>query len=306
MNSPTALITGAHGFIGRYTARYFSRQGWNVVGIGLGSWTPDEHAEWGITDWHEATIDVESILNCGVKPNAVVHCAGSGSVGYSVASPYDDFLMNVETAAAMLEYVRRYAPDAAVVAISSAAVYGAAKQLPIPEVAPLAPVSPYGFHKMMMETLCASYSSNFGLRTAIVRLFSIYGNGLRKQLLWDACNKVSKGATDFNGNGTEVRDWLHVEDAVRLLYAAADHASDEAPVVNGGTGVGTSIRDVLQELFRVLGKSDPPRFIGAPRPGDPDSLVADYSRAKSWNWTPGINWRSGVREYAEWFNNLRQ
>ena len=100
---------------------------------------------------------------------------GGSSVGLSLQNPLDDFTRTVETTARLLEWTRIHAAEAKIVAVSSAAVYGGGHSRPIPESAPIRPYSPYGHHKSMMEALCRSYGENFGLRDAIVRLFSVYG-----------------------------------------------------------------------------------------------------------------------------------
>ena len=162
------------------------------------------------------------------EPDVIVHCAGSGSVGFSMTHPYQDFQRTVATTLAVLEYARLYAPRARVAYPSSAGVYGEVQKLPIAETDPLSPASPYGVHKRFAEELCASYAQHFGIAVAVVRLFSVYGAGLRKQLLWDASQKIMRGENRFFGTGEEIRDWLHVEDAASLLIAAAGHASAQA------------------------------------------------------------------------------
>ena len=129
------------------------------------------------------------------------------------SDPFADFQRTVGSTAALLEYIRVDCPGAALVYPSSAAVYGHAVQLPMQEDGPLRPVSPYGVHKKFAEDLIRSHCVMFGLRASIVRLFSIYGEGFRKQLLWDACRKLLAGEREFFGIGDETRDWLHVDDA---------------------------------------------------------------------------------------------
>jgi len=72
------------------------------------------------------------------------------------------------------------------------------------------------------EDLCLSYAGRWGIRTSVVRLFSVYGPSLRKQLLWDACEKFRRGDNTFAGTGSELRDWLHVKDAAALIATAAE------------------------------------------------------------------------------------
>src|SRR6202012_4896575 len=111
---------------------------------------------------------------------------------------------------------------------SSAAVYGAQHAGPIAEQDALVPMSPYGQHKLMMEQLCRSYAMTFGIRSTVVRLFSVYGASLRKQLLWDVCSRLHRGERSLmlGGTGREIRDWIHVRDVVRLLNRIGDLPQD--------------------------------------------------------------------------------
>jgi UDP-glucose 4-epimerase len=297
---PTVLVTGARGFVGRHVARAAGAVAERVAGVGHGNRDREDAARSGLAAWIEGDVTIAALAALPVRPTLVVHCAGGSSVGASIARPADDFARTVGSTLAVLEYVRTRAPGAAVVLPSSAAVYGDAETVPTPEHAAPRPASPYGVHKKMAEELCAAYGRHFGVRSAIVRLFSVYGPGLRKQLLWDACNKLAGGDGRFGGTGGERRDFLHVEDAARLLLRAGGDASPDAPVFNGGTGVATSVRDVLQALADDLGTAGP-CFSGDVRAGDPAQLVADVARTSGWGWRAERGWRDGIREYAEWF-----
>jgi len=180
-------------------------------------------------------------------------------------------------------------------------VYGNVKESPIPESTPYNPVSPYGVHKMMAEQLCQLYASRYGLSIAIVRLFSIYGEGLRKQLLWDACNKLSVGDTSFFGSGEEVRDWLHVSDAARLLYLASEQASALYTVVNGGCGKGVKVKDMLHCLCDAMNVEKELFFSSVPKDGDPDVLLANVKSLEGWGFKASKDCSKGVSEYAQWY-----
>jgi UDP-glucose 4-epimerase len=296
-----ALVTGAYGFIGRYVARRLAREGWRVIGLGHGTWAREEWQTWGIAEWHSADITLETLITYAGEPDVIVHCAGSGSVGFSMTHPYQDFQRTVATALAVLEYARLYAPKARIAYPSSAGVYGIVRNLPIAETDPRSPASPYGVHKCLAEDLCESYAKHFGISVAVVRLFSVYGAGLRNQLLWDAAQKIMRGENRFFGTGEEIRDWLHVEDAASLLITAASHASAGCPMVNGGSGVGVTVREVLAELFACFERADAPNFSGMARSGDPAGYVAEISFARQWGWQPSIDLKDGLHDYSAWF-----
>jgi UDP-glucose 4-epimerase len=295
------LITGAGGFIGRHAAELFSKEGWHVTGMDESPCETGEWQKWGVAVWHSSAVSLDALITYAGKPDVILHCAGSGEVGYSMSHPYEDYKRNVETIVSVLEFARCHVPGARILYPSSAAVYGVAERMPIREQDELKPITPYGVHKKVAEDLCRSYAEHFGLFVAVIRFFSVYGQGLRKQLLWDACSKISKNDYSFWGSGAEVRDLVHIDDAVKLLMMAAGHASPQCPVVNGASGVGIEIREVLSEIFRCLGKTESPVFSGFCRPGDPLRYVADISRAVSYRWKPEWDWRRGIREYVEWF-----
>lgn len=296
------LVTGACGFIGRHVARHLASQGHTVTGIGHGSWAQNEWRDWSISKWHTADISLDSLVTYAGAPELIVHCAGGASVGFSIERPLQDYQRTVSTTAAVLEFARLHARGAAVVMPSSAAVYGNAHQLPIAESATLQPVSPYGEHKRMAENLCRLYAEKFGVATAVVRFFSVYGPGLRKQLLWDACDRLARNEPPrFFGDGAETRDWLHIDDTVTLFELAGSHAGRDCPVVNGGTGQAVPVRELLTHLFQLLGRNDQPVFTGGGRSGDPKHYLADIQAAQRWGWKPRVEWRDGVRQYLDWF-----
>ena len=149
-------------------------------------------------------------------------------MGASIANPYEDFTRTVATTAELLEWMRLGARNARLVSVSSAAVYGAGHTGPIREEQALLPFSPYGYHKLMMENLCLSYAANYGLAVTVVRLFSVYGSWLKKQVLWDMCSSLASGTRQLvlGGTGEELRDWTDIRDVVRALEFAMGLASD--------------------------------------------------------------------------------
>ena len=294
-----ALVLGAAGFVGRHVARALAANGAEVIGLGHGGWSRAEWQAWGFADFRATGVTIESMLTYGGEPDAIVQCAGSGSVAFSMTHPAQDHARNVGTTLTALEFARVHAPGCRIVLPSSAAVYGAVADLPIAIDAPLRPMSPYGVHKVAAEALCASYARHFALPVTIVRLFSIYGPGLRKQLLWDACRKITAGTPEFGGTGEECRDWLHVEDAAALLVAALGAADATCPVFNGGTGRSVSNRIVLARLAEAL-DGPAPRFTGVARGGDPDVYEADMAVTPG-GWHPKRRIEEELAAYARWF-----
>jgi UDP-glucose 4-epimerase len=301
MTEKHAIITGAHGFLGRHVAKVFSDNGFSVLGLGHGRWSKLEWQKWGLSEWHCCDITLDNLSRYAKKPGVVIHCAGSGSVEYSMTHPSQDFEKTVTTTISVLEFLRLYSPESTLIYPSSVAVYGTVEQLPISESASLNPISPYGVHKKIVEELCQSYVNNFKIRIAIIRFFSLYGRDLRKQLLWDACRKVTKDDLTFYGTGNEIRDWIHVTDAARLILTLTSHTSTDMPIVNGGSGTGTKVSDVINRIIFTMGKNGIPRFSQQQKAGDPVGYIADTSKSFGYGWTPKVKMKKGIDEYVQWF-----
>ena len=307
------LITGAHGFIGKHLARFLDGVGHEVCGVGHGIWPESEARSCGVSHWINGDIgpgNLRLLQQRAGTPDLVFHLAGGSAVGPAIANPREDFFRTVATTAELLEWLRLDAPAARLVAVSSAAVYGAGHAGQIGEGASCSPYSPYGYHKYLMEQLCRSYASSYGLQVGVARLFSVFGPGLKKQLLWDLCSRLSAGATPLvlAGSGSELRDWTEVGDVVRALGLIGEAVSNQFSIVNVGTGCGTSVREIAGGVARHWANDGclemPLKFTGNSRIGDPHSLVADSSRlsAMGFQWHASLG--QGLAAYVQWFREI--
>lgn len=304
--SKKILIAGANGFLGRYTALKFKQEGYSVYGVGIGKWAINEKEQYGIDFWIEAFIDKDSLKSFNVEFDGIINCSGGSSVAYSVTNPAEDFKLTVESSISILEYIRLNNPAAKLVYPSSAAVYGAREDCPLKETDKPNPISPYGYHKKIVEELMECYSKNYALKAAIIRFFSIYGNGIRKQLLWDACNKIKAANNEavFFGTGEETRDWINVQDAASLLYAAYINNSD-FEIFNGATGKRVTVRETLNLIVSGLDKTKQVAFNGQCKEGDPKYYHADMTKVASLDWAPSISLENGIESYVKWVNTIQ-
>jgi UDP-glucose 4-epimerase len=305
--SESVLVTGGYGFLGRAVARRFKAAGFRVVGIGRGRWAPEEAAQFGFDSWLDAGVSLSSLMTLRGPFSVVAHCGGNGSVGYSLANPLQDFYKTVQGTADLLEYLRLSQPSALLIYPSSAAVYGAKPDAPIREEDELTPISPYGYHKKIVEELLRSYSNSYGLRVAVIRYFSIYGPGLTKQLLWDAAGKLLAPGTEpavFWGTGEETRDWISAEDAATLCLAVRDCAQ-RFTILNGASGVRTTVQETLSLLRDALGTRREVTFNEQVREGDPRFYHADVSRAAAMRFQTSTSLQKGIARYASWVTKFR-
>jgi len=296
------LVTGATGFIGKNIAKHFSKNGWYVIGISLEKLDKKEFGKLGIREYYSGKISKSILSKVKKTPDLIVHCAGSGSVGLSLEKPKKDFEMNVGSLLEVLEFMRLRFSKSKLIYPSSAAVYGQKDDAPIKEEDSLKPVSPYGFHKKIAENLCESYSKNFNLNISIVRLFSVYGAGIQKQLLWDACEKISKAEKEivFFGTGDETRDWIHINDVTELFLVIA-RSQESFEVLNGASGLRTKINSVLKILLKEYKKPLKIVFNNVVRKGDPKYYHADIEKIISLGWEPKVSLAIGIKDYVNYF-----
>lgn len=301
MNERTVLITGAAGFLGRQVARAFAAAGWGVTGVDI---VPQENlGAWEAGRYHALTLPDPALgrLLEAAPPRVCVHCAGRASVAGSLADPAEDFRDGPVLTFALLEALRRHSPGTRLLFLSSAAVYGNPSGLPVGEEHPVAPLSPYGYHKRLGELLCEEFSRLYGMETASVRIFSAYGQGLRRQVVWDICERALKtGALRLRGTGLESRDFVHGSDVARALLVLAGRAPARGEVYNLATGVETSIGDLAGRLLQMLGLSFAPEFDGRATPGDPLHWRADIGRLRALGWEPAMGLEEGLRAMAAW------
>jgi UDP-glucose 4-epimerase len=299
--SKTVLVTGAAGFLGRYMVRQFAREGWSVVGLDD---VPPENAPIGsgVTYQRMKLPDPRlAELLCAAPPAACVHCAGRASVGLSMADPAADFRDSAVLTFELLEALRRYAPRCRFLFLSSAAVYGNPVSLPVAETHKPAPLSPYGYHKLQCELLCEEFARVFELPTLSVRIFSAYGPGLRRQVVWDICERVlTNGALSLHGTGNESRDFIHAADIARALNRLADFAPCQGEVYNVASGEEVTIAALARAVVIALDAKVEPAFDGTATPGNPLNWRADIGRLRALGFTPGVSLEQGLRGVAAW------
>ena len=291
------LITGAGGFIGKKTGEYFVRQGYDVVGWDRFPSENGLHVE-AVNMLDQALVE-EALGNC--KPDIIIHCAGSADVGNSVRNPYADFQGNVGITHNLLFSLRKMEQNPRIVYISSAGVYGNQKTLPIREDAELNPMSPYALHKQMCEKLCQYMISNYQADIKMVRIFSAYGAGLRKQIFWDMSEKIKKtGRLDMFGTGEESRDFIHVDDVVQALYLLA-LTDSPSTLFNVANGEEIRIRQIAEHFAEYSGIGmDKICFNNEVREGDPKNWKADISRMQEIGYKKTVSIGDGIRDYVRW------
>ena len=297
----TLMITGVAGFLGRYIARYCFERGWNVLGI---DYLPPENAPLHyLSSYYSLNLPDDRLdqLIRQHRPTVCVHCAGRASVDLSISDPVSDFYTGTALTFELLNALRLHGPECRFIFLSSAAVYGNPVSLPVGESHSLAPISPYGFHKWQGEILCREFYAIYGLPTASVRIFSAYGPGLRRQVVWDICRKVlSQPELLLHGTGQESRDFIHALDIARALEFVITGASFQGEAYNLASGREVTIRELVELILLILDAKFDPQFDGIVPQGAPRRWQADLTKINALGFAPAISLEDGLQTFAHW------
>lgn len=302
----TVLVTGGAGYIGSHTCKLLAAKGYTPVTYDNLVYGHEHAVKWGpleIGDLND-TARLGEVL-AKYKPIAVVHFAAYSLVGESVSNPSKYYANNFGGTLSLLDAMRAAGMDK-IVFSSTCATYGVPEELPIRETTPQAPINPYGKSKLMMEQMLLDFDSAYDIRHVALRYFNACGadrdgeigeehepeTHLIPRILMSLTGDVPEltvYGTDYpTPDGTCIRDYIHVEDLARGHLLALEHLFDggKSEVFNLGTGDGFSVKQIIDAVERVTGKTVPLKY-GDRRPGDPPTLTANVAKAKE-----GLNFKT--------------
>lgn len=289
------IVTGGSGLIGSRTVLALVADGHEVVNIDR------RPSNTGTRHYALDIADVAAVKEVFMReqPEAVMHLAAQISVPVSVRDPIGDMRDNIQGSLAVFEAARHSGVRRVVVA-SSAAVYGDAAVPPIAEDVPLLPQSPYGVAKVAMEQYVSGFYQEY-FSYGILRYGNVYGPEQRHQtgaviakLAYDA---ATTGRVRMDGDGTQQRDFVHVDDIGMLNVLALK--STENWVINIGTGKPVQIRDLVDMITQILQKQVEIDFAPT-RPGD---IYASYYNVEKMrrilHWEPKTSLYQGLIQVVE-------
>lgn len=294
------LIIGSKGFIGSLAYSVFKDKGCTVKGCDVLSDLSD--SDYFQLDAQNPDFDALFKTN---GFDVCVNCSGAASVPLSLENPMNDFNLNTLNVFKILNAIKSFQPDCKFVNISSAAVYGNPEVLPIKESAVLKPLSPYGIHKVQAEEICREFWQFYKIPTCSVRIFSAYGNGLKKQIFWDLYNKFNNSSVvELFGTGNETRDFIHVNDVVDAIYLIIKNSPFEGDVINVANGEEFSIQYIADLYKKGLDSNHEIKFNKVTKSGDPLNWRADISKLSAMGYKPKVSLDKGVLEYINWVKGL--
>lgn len=301
-----AIVTGAGGFIGSHTAEGLLRLGHRVLGLDcltpyydpatkrdnlltLQAFPRFEFLELDLRtgDLEELFGDADVVYHLAAQPGV----RGSWSHGFEVYAQH-----NIMATQRLLEAARA-AEVGRVVYASSSSVYGNAASYPCLETDPQQPFSPYGVTKLAAEQLCCAYAENFGLHTASLRYFTVYGPRQRPEMAISRLidSALTKTSFPLYGDGSAVRDFTYVGDIARATIDAGLADVPPGEVMNVGGGSPVSISQVVEHVSNAVGAPVPIDQLST-SPGDVGRTGGVTDKARYWlEWEPHVSLLEGIR-----------
>lgn len=302
----TILVAGGAGYIGSNTVKYLLNNNYEVVVLDNLVYG---HKEAVLTKSFEqvdlADKDAVDKVFKKYKFDAVIHFAAFTYVGESVVNPKKYYWNNVVNTLNLLDCMVENDVKK-IVFSSTCATYGDPLYMPLDEKHSQIPINPYGKTKFIIEQIMSDYEAAYGLKYAALRYFNAAGADAESQLgeshdpethLIPLVLQAIKGerqnitvfGTDYDTkDGTCVRDYIHVEDLADAHMKAVEKlfATPKSYSLNLGTGIGTTVKEIITASEEVTGKKVPVVY-GKRRAGDPAVLYAANDKAKEvLNWQP--------------------
>lgn len=294
------LVTGGAGFIGSHLVDALHADNdvrvLDDLSTGDPSTVPDD-----VTLIEGDICDETTVREAAAGVDVVFHEAAQVSVTQSVEDPIGTEAVNVDGTLQVLEAARN--EGARVVLASSAAIYGDPERIPVEEDDAKTPRSPYGIHKLSIDHYARAYHDLYGLETVALRYFNAYGPGQQGGDYSGVIDVFRGQATNdepltVEGDGTQTRDFVHVDDVVQANLAAAT-TDYVGTAFNVGSGEETSILE-LAEAVREAANADAPIEHVDPREGDIQRSCADISRARTYlEYAPTIDLQTGLRDLLD-------
>jgi UDP-glucose 4-epimerase len=306
-----ALVLGGAGFLGSHlveallargrAVRVFDRENVDLRNLhGL-------EGDWTFTGGDFASVWDQARALDGVA--TVFHLISTTIPATSNQDPVFDVETNMVPTVRLLDGARRNGVQRVIFVSSGGTVYGRPRALPIPEDHPTDPLVSYGVIKLAVEKYLALYRHLHGLEYRVLRLSNPYGPRQNPAGAQGAASvflgRVHAGLPiEIWGDGSVVRDYVYVADAVEAMLAAESHPEDDV-TFNIGSGEGTSLNALVEAIREVTGREAPVRYLPA-RPFDVPANVLDVSRARrALGWTPRTSLREGLGRTWAWMERDR-
>jgi UDP-glucose 4-epimerase len=303
-----ALVIGGNGFIGSALVLRLVDEGYMVRVLDPGVPRPD--IDWTACEYIQGDLSHPAVVDTAVSgADIVFHLASTTVPGTSNLDPHGDVTSNLLGLLNLLASMRHVGVNRLVFLSSGGTVYGPPRSLPVAESHPTDPISSYGIHKLMVEKYLQLAHRLHGFDYRIVRPANLYGPRQRLDTAQGAVavfldRALRDEPIQIWGDGSVVRDYAYVADAVDAMLRAARYEGAER-IFNIGTGVGVSLNQLVAEIGKVLGRRIKVEH-GAPRALDVPANVLDCTLARRHlGWSASTSLQAGLQRTCGWLRSAR-
>lgn len=303
------LVTGGAGFIGSHVVDLCIQNGYEVIIV-------DDLSTGRESNLNPAAklyrMDIRDPKLKEVfeqeKPDYVDHHAAQMDVRRSVAEPLFDADVNILGSINLIECAKQYSVKRFVYISTGGAVYGEPEYLPCDEAHPINPICQYGASKHTVEHYLYMYKVNYGLDYSVLRYPNVYGprqdpHGEAGVVAIFTGQMLRDNQVVINGDGEQERDFVYVGDCARANLMAIQ-ASQGLGIINLGSGRGTTVNEIFEELRDITGYSIEARH-GPAKIGETRKIYLDASKAQSeLNWVPTVDLANGLQRTVEYFRQM--
>jgi nucleoside-diphosphate-sugar epimerase len=303
------LVTGGGGFIGSHLVRTLVQRGERVRVLDNGFSGSRAHIAdlLGEVEWLDGDVrDPDAVARACRNVEVVLHHAAVVSTQWSIAEPQLAHDVNL-TGTLNVLVAARDAGARRVVVASSAAVYGNLPFSPKVETQPVQPLSPYGVHKLASEAYCPVWHALYGLETAALRYFNVFGPDQNPDGDYAAViprfisTVLAKDRPVIYGDGDQSRDFIYVDNVVEINLLAATLPAVAGQVLNVGMGSSVTLNQLVTMLGEIIGSPIQAIYL-PPRPGDVRDSLADITRLQATlGYRPEISFREGLERTVRAF-----
>ena len=319
-NSKTVFLTGAAGFIGSNFLKYMFDKYPHYNFVVLDALTYAGNME-NIPDYiknsdrfefiYDTVTNQEVVDACMKRAHFVVHFAAESHVTRSLLNPRTFVDTDVMGTLTMLHSLVKHKNVERFVHISTSEVYGTAETEPITEDHPLKPRSPYAAAKAGADILVWSYCCTYNVPAVIIRPFNNYGPNqhLEKVIPRFITHAIKGLPLTVHGDGSAKRDWLHVLDTCEALDRVlhVDNFQDiKHQVINIGTGVAISVRDIAQMILDEFGLTENGLAYQEDRPGQVACHISSTDKAERLlGWKAKRTFKESLKGVIDWYKQNR-
>ncbi len=274
------LIIGGYGFIGSHL--------YNKLKLN------NKIIRFGRNNDRKQKINVKNLKKLNLNFNQIIFCAGSSTVSFGHRNNKNDFNRSVLSVKETLKYIDLFKKKPTFIFISSAAVYGDNIKKKI-----LKPISNYGKNKLKAENIIKAFCKKNKIKSIILRFFSLYGPNLKKQIIWDAINKFRKKKFSFGGTGNEVRSWMFIDDAIKLIILSNNIISYKTQCLDLSSGENIEIKKLLKKIMKLMNINGTIVFDNIERAGNPKYLAKSCKLSKQIGLKNIITLDKGLKKYVK-------